>query len=60
MSKKYYIVVQDIFNPFNPQIHKDLSKFCKKTGANYDYLNHVKFPIVYKKRFVINRKEVEE
>lgn len=60
MGKKQYLVVQDIFKPFKPELHKDLTKFCKLTGASYDYLKAEKMPMVYKKRWVINRVEVEE
>jgi hypothetical protein len=53
-------VVQDIFSPFQPELHKDLTKFCVATGASYDYLKQEKLPLVYKKRWVINRIEVED
>lgn len=60
MSKKQFIVVQDIFSPFQPELHKDLTKFCVATGASYDYLKQEKLPLVYKRRWVINRIEVED
>ena len=59
-SKRYYVLIQDIFKPFEPELHKDLKKFCDNFGASYDYLSCEKLPIVYKKRFVISRLEVEE
>lgn len=60
MSKKQFIVVQDIFRPFEPELHKDLKKFSRLTGASYDYLKQEKLPLVYKSRWVISRIEVEK
>lgn len=55
MSNTRNVIVQDIFRPFEPAHFRDLKDCCTKIGANYDYLSQEKLPIVYKKRFVINR-----
>jgi len=60
MSKKQYVTLQNIETPFEVELHKDLTKLCRKIGASYDYLKQEPMPIVYKKKFVINRVVVEE
>jgi len=60
MSKKQYVTLQKIDRPFEVELHKDLTKLCKKIGASYDYLKQVELPIVYQKQYVINRVIVED
>jgi hypothetical protein len=60
MGKKQYVTLQQIEKPFEVELHKDLTKLCRKIGASYDYLKQVEMPIVYQKKFVINRVVVEE
>lgn len=60
MSKKQFVTLQSIERPFEVELHKDLTKLCRKIGASYDYLKQEEMPIVYKKKFVINRVAVEE
>lgn len=59
-GKKQYVTLQQIEKPFEVELHKDLTKLCRKIGARYDYLKQVDMPIVYLKKFVINRVVVEE
>jgi DNA repair protein RadC len=63
-EKKQFILVQDVFNPFNPELHKDLTKLCRVTDFNYDYLKEQlrqpMEPCIYRQRYVIQRIRVEQ